>query len=203
MNTAQEHPEELLPWYANQTLSGEELEYVQKHLQSCERCQREVELLGKMRTEYQEQFKVTPPGVFGLARLKREIKKDQEVGLKKPSPKPAMLWWRPAMAAAVLVIVVQSVLLFNMNQPEQLITPLSGPVTEAVTLQVRFKPQAPAAAIQELLHDIDGEIIGGPGSLGIYRIALKDVDADQQAAIDKTVNTLKKKNNIIEYVAQE
>ena len=42
--------QELLPWYVNGTLAGEELAEVEGHLRRCRRCQAEVEELQKLQT---------------------------------------------------------------------------------------------------------------------------------------------------------
>jgi len=203
MTSTQEHPDMLLPWYVNQTLSAEELEQVEQHLETCERCRTEVATLKHIRDEYKQQFATQSPGRFGLARLKADIKRDRQEQEKETLPRPSFLWWRPVMVAAVLVIVIQSTLLVKMERPEGTITPLSGKPAAEVVLQVRFNPQAIESEIRKVLLEVDGEIVSGPGALGIYRITLKNVDADQQDAILRAVSMLKENKNVVEFVSSQ
>ena len=203
MTSPQDHPEELLPWYVNQTLSGEEIEQVEHHLETCDQCRTEVAALQQIRDEYKQQLETQSPGSLGLARLKAEIKRDRREQQREVSPRPSFLWWRPMMAAAVLVIVIQSVLLVKMERPEDAITPLSGRPAAEVVLQVRFNPQATESEIRKVLTAVDGEIVSGPGALGIYRITLKDVAADQQDVISKALTRLKDNKSVVEFVSSE
>ena len=107
------------------------------------------------------------------------------------------------MAAAVLVIVIQSVLLVKMERPEVAITSLSGKPAAEVVLQVRFNPRATESEIRKVLTAVDGEIVSGPGALGIYRITLKDVAADQQDVITKALTRLKDNKSVVEFVSSE
>jgi anti-sigma factor RsiW len=203
MISVQEHPEVLLPWYVNQTLSGDELELVERHLESCEQCRTEVAALQQIRDESKQQFATQSPGRLGLARLKAEIKREKREQQREVSPHPSFLWWRPMMAAAVLVIAIQSVLLIKMERPEGTITPLSGKPAAEVVLQVRFNPHATESEIREVLSAVDGDIISGPGALGIYRITLKNVTADQQDVITQALSKLKQKKDVIDFVSSE
>ncbi|HSH43861.1 MAG TPA: hypothetical protein VK973_17195, partial [Arenicellales bacterium] len=86
-------------------------------------------------------------------------------------------WWRPAMAAAVLVIAVQTGLLINTWQSEDAYEP-AGAAHERAAIQLRFSPAATEADIRGLLGRVDVEIISGPGSVGVYRVAPVDAGAD-------------------------
>jgi anti-sigma-K factor RskA len=203
MTSAQEHPEVLLPWYVNHTLSGDELELVEQHLATCEQCRTEVAALQQMRDGYKQQHAAQSPGSLGLARLKAEIKRNKREQQKENLSRPSFLWWRPMMAAAVLVIVIQSVLLVRLERPEDTITPLSGKPAAEVVLQVRFNPQATERQIREALTAVDGEIVSGPGALGIYRITLNNVKSDQQEVITQALTRLKENTSVVEFVSSE
>lgn len=173
------HPDDDLPAFVNGTLSASEREQIQHHLAECEPCRQEVEWLATLR----EQMQKDPlPAVneMGLARLMRTVKAEQRPAPAKTS---APSWWRGAMAAGVLVMLVQFGVIAVQWQPEGAYQPLSesgqlsGPV-----LQVRFAPTVSLAEMQGLLEQIDGRIVDGPGALGLYRIALPE-EADREAAL--------------------
>jgi Putative zinc-finger len=93
-----DHPGELLPWYVNGTLAGEERRRVEAHLASCLACRREVAELEGLRRDVKAAAAQAPPGPEGLARLLRQV--ERERGL------PRRGWWRPwSLAAAVAVVV--------------------------------------------------------------------------------------------------
>ena len=51
MSLPADHPEELLPWYVNGTLSPEERQRVEAHLDQCPSCRGEVQALRSLRRE--------------------------------------------------------------------------------------------------------------------------------------------------------
>lgn len=176
MNT---HPDDALVAYANHTLDPAEQPALDAHLADCDRCREELDWLTTLRAGMQAE---PLPAVdeLGLARLMREVKAEQRPARAATS---APSWWRGAMAAAVLVMLVQFGVIAVQWQPDAGYQPLSetgqevGPV-----LQVRFAPAASLAEIQALLEQIEGRIVDGPGALGLYRIALPE-EADHKAAL--------------------
>lgn len=96
------HPSELLPWFVNGTLEGEELHQVEEHLRSCLSCRREVEELRKLRSGVKEQAPVPPAG--GLERLMDEL----EVERRGPRSGGFRLWspvWGGLIAATLVAAV--------------------------------------------------------------------------------------------------
>ncbi|MGE5240612.1 MAG: anti-sigma factor family protein [Bacteroidota bacterium] len=196
MNKRIDHPDELLPWYVNGTLANGERQDVEAHLQSCERCRQEVAWLQNLRTQVKDDT-ASSPGELGLHRLLREAKAPRSVA-RQPRQ-----WWRPALAAAAVLIVIQSAVLINvMNRPAA-ITPLGGPVAEGVVLQVKFAPDATEAQIRQLLQQVQASLISGPGALGVYRVRLEGVTIAQDQAIQHVINELTGRRDVITYAARE
>ncbi len=171
--------EELLPWYVNDTLTGDEAEKVRDYLQRNDRAAAEVEMLRQVRDTVKTQD-FASPGEFGLRRLKSGIEGEPR---KSGTVVPAGRWWRPAMAAAVLVIAVQAGLLLDAWRGGDTYEP-AGDRTAAPTVQVQFEPDATERDIRRLLNELDIEIVQGPGSVGVYRVASirDDADIEQLAA---------------------
>lgn len=171
--------EELLPWYVNDTLTGAEAEKVREYLQDNERAAADVEMLRQVRNTVKSQD-FGSPGEFGLRRLKSRI--DEETRASGPRA-VAGRWWRPAMAAAVLVIAVQAGLLIEARRGGDTYKP-AGEAMVTPTIQVRFDPGATERDIRGLLNELDIEIVQGPGSVGVYRVASirDDADIEQLAA---------------------
>lgn len=173
------HPDDALVAFANHTLDPTEQAKLEAHLAACDRCREELDWLTTLRAGMQAE---PLPAVdeVGLARLMRAVKAEQR---STPSTTSAPSWWRGAMAAAVLVMLVQFGVIAVQWQPDAGYQPLSetGQVVGPV-LQVRFAPTASLAEIQALLEQIEGRIVDGPGALGLYRIALPE-DANGEDAL--------------------
>lgn len=194
------HPDELLPWYVNQTLSAKEQREVEDHIHNCVRCQQEISLLQHMR----EQVQSTPldsPGELGLQRLLSEIKTPQfSTQFQHPGQSPT--WWKTFAIAASFIIVAQAGLLMDAYFFSKPMVPLSGPPSNGVILQVTFLPTVTEGEMRETLHAISGNVIDGPGQLGIYRIRL-DLSPNNQKEIKGAIAFLQKHTTVIGHVAQE
>jgi len=190
------HPEELLPWYVNNTLSGDEREHVEQHLTSCTHCQQQVALLRAIQENIKQPLTMYTPGELGLRRLLRDVKKDS----RKPRA------WLPfALAASVAVVAIQTAVLVSVLIPQEPhIVPLGAhSVSDMAQLQVRFVPSASEAEIRAALNEIDGIIVDGPGALGIYHVRLAAVRADQSALIETVVQRLRAHTRVVQQVTIE
>lgn len=165
--------EELLPWYVNGTLSEDEAAMVRRYVQDNEPAAADIEVLRHVRDAVKaEQYGA--PGELGLRRLKAAIR--EESGRAAGGGAPGR-WWRPAMAAALVLIVVQAGLLVDAWRGGDVYQP-AGVATERAVIQLRFDPGATEAGIRELLDELDIEIVAGPSSVGVYRVAPVDRDGD-------------------------
>ena len=54
-------------------------------------------------------------------------------------------------------------------------------VVRGPVLRVSFRPEVTEAASREAITAVNGEIVGGPGQLGIYLIRVKDLDLESAA----------------------
>lgn len=159
-----QHPDTLLPFYVNGTLSAAQKAEVLQHLETCERCWAEIKYLEKIRQHIKELTPAQPPGELGLRRLLRDVKREK-------TRKTPATWWKPAMAAAMLVIVLQAGLLLQHQDSSETYAPLG--VTQS-GIQISFKPTATEAQIRLLLNRVNARITDGPGALGVYRIELQN-----------------------------
>ena len=166
------HPDELLPWYANRSLGESERAAVEAHLSGCERCRAEVEFLAALREQVQRAPAAQVDEV-GLQRLLRQVRRERA----RPQRRLALA------AAAAVVIVLQSALIGWLATREPGIEPLGGPAPAGVVLQLRFKPSATEASIRSLLQAHHAVVIDGPSALGIYRVRLQGLNADDAGAV--------------------
>jgi len=195
MNTTLQHPDDLLAFYVNGTLSAAEMLEVETHITSCERCQNELTLLRNMR-EVSRQQDQTLPDAFAWQRLKRDIKQSSRV---KHSSRRS--WWQPGLGiAAAVLIVVQGVFIFDLKQSSDSYTQ-AGYQQSGLIVQVKINPQATEVQIRNLMLDLEAEIVAGPSARGLYRIKLSERkdDSTNNAKIQK----LKESGELILYVAEE
>lgn len=183
-----------MPWYVNGTLSDSEKTEVERHIGQCQQCRAEIEMLQIIRDVAKSSIEQAPPAELGWKRLARDIKKEKSSLHKRA-------WLRPALAAAIAVIVLQSGLLaFFITKPDT-VQPL-GQAEPGVVLQLRFAPQTREQDMRKLLQKIDADFISGPGALDIYRVRV-NVDEDDQAAINKIIQQLVHNRTMIRHVALE
>lgn len=193
MSEAKNHPEDLLPWYVNGTLAGDELELVERHLAGCPRCREEIGFLGFLRDRIQAHGDGEGPGELARARLMRSIRRERYRS-----------WLKPALAvAAAIVIAVQTVLLVTMVPRESAIAPLGAPASPGVVIQLQFVPTATEPEIRKLLQGAGATIIGGPGALGVYRVRLEGIRPDEQQRIADVLVALRAQSRIVSHAGQE
>ncbi len=187
--SASPHPDELLPWHANGTLSAGERDAVDAHLRGCARCRGELAFLQELRRRVQSQAPSVAPDEIGLKRLLRIA--------RSASPVPPGRWLRVALAASIVVIVIQAGFLAALWKSESPIEPLGGPAPEGAVLQVRFESSASEAHIRALLQQHDATLIDGPGALGVYRIRLNGIEPRDRAGVAKALDALRASAGIV------
>lgn len=165
--------QELLPWYDNGTLKGQELEQVEHHLSDCGACR---SALASMRDLKSSLDRATDDD-GAVAGSLDEIMTRIDAGGSAPRRTSTMV--RVALlaqAAAILVLV--SVLLFRggprLNGDPQSFHTLSDPrqavVTASGSLRIVFEPSAQESQLRLLLQTVGAEIIAGPSPAGVYTI---------------------------------
>ena len=197
-----DHPDALLPWYANGTLTDEERVQVEAHLARCEQCREELRFLTALRQTVKQVADVPASPELGLKRLMREI----DAGT--PTSRPAtrhMAWWQPSLAAAAVVIVIQGVLLLNLWQGgDDAGMRLAGEARPAaVVLQIRFDAAAREEEIRALLRSLDARFVDGPSAVGLYRIELSGITPGDNEALARVLSALREQQAIVRHVAAE
>lgn len=174
----------VLPWHVNQTLSARERSRVEAALEDDPALAAEHLWLQSLRRSVREDDPATPArsDETGLDELMALVRAERDHRLT-PFPSPFSRrpgWWTRGYALAASVILAQAVLLgiLLMERPEPLqpLAAKSAPFS-GVVLQVVFREQASEGAIRTALRDARGEIVGGPGALGVYRVRVDAADA--------------------------
>jgi anti-sigma factor RsiW len=164
----------LLPWLVNGTLKGDELAFVQRHVERCARCQREVEWLRDLHASCVAAENV--PGASGALRnLRRGLEQPRDTrGARRPL---RTFWsrvgpWSHWMVAVQMVIIVAlGVLLLPTGDGSALYRTLGDRNARALTtgsLVVVFDPITTEAELRRILRDAGARIVDGPTQANAY-----------------------------------
>lgn len=164
-----------LPWYVNGTLDMENTREVERAVSSSPELQAEVDWLKSVQHKMHEEGEQVADDI-GLERFNALIANEKKGNVTSIMPSQWQQWQRPLMAIAATVMVVQMGVIGTLlqNKPDQSLTTLSGSTAPAadgaMLLQVVFSETATAANIRQSLNQINGEIVAGPGAMGIYTV---------------------------------
>lgn len=158
--------EALLPFLANGTLEGAERAEVEAAVAADPGLAADLAALRAARVSMQADD-VQSPGEFGLARLMREVGRDDAptaANLARPPLLRRAAFWQAAAA-----ILLAAVLVLGLS-PEGENYELAG--ADDADFIVTFAPDATEEALRLLLLDAGVEIVAGPSALGLYRLAV-------------------------------
>ena len=198
---------EILPWYVNGSLQEEERLRVEQHLATCPYCRQEVTSLQQFQDRLLEYDASAQQQALAFNRLMQRIKQpgaavpdsgSQPTGKTGINNRLATLWsalrqsnMAYAVTAALLAGVVVG-LLIPQQTDQRIYTTLSAtqPYQEGrLSVHVIFKPQTPELEIRKLLHHYHATVIAGPGTNGIYTLAIdkRSLSEPQQRALLETL----------------
>jgi len=169
----------LLPFMANDTLTGNEKATVEKALASDRDLQAELDALRAVRGTMQDEDLDFTPGEMGLARLMREVDAEAAVATPIKTVRTTQkVWvWQAVAAAMVAVVVGQTALQLGSpdnSAPGADFTLASGnePVTttQGVRIAVGFNPAMTETELRALLLDAGVEMAAGPTGDGLYYV---------------------------------
>jgi hypothetical protein len=194
-HAAHREAQEALPWLANGSLSGDELERVQAHLQTCAPCRADLAVLHTLRAAGPGPAPDCDPE-RALARLLPRLDggaapQDEALAVAPQPEAPAgwrarlaandRSWLRAAVALQFGAIAVLAALLARPSSAPEAQTGAyralgAGPGTRA-TLVLTFKPDTPERELRRIFAAHHARIVGGPTVTGAWL-----VDTDDKAA---------------------
>jgi anti-sigma factor RsiW len=198
---------EILPWYVNGTLEGDEHEFVARHILRCQSCADEVVRCQSIATAVRSAEEATRmPSPEHLASLMERIDR----GSASAAPEhwrirvrewiekirlafqetPSLLRWALAAETAAIVLLAAAIILQASVAPSfyrTLSAAGSGPEPGRVHLQVVFADDITEREIRALLSSIGATIVAGPTPMAVYIVALA---ADDREAPPGTRETL-------------
>ncbi len=185
--------EELLPFYANGSLSSEEKTSVEHGLKHNPELAEELEFLTRLRTQMQETPQEKSPGELGWKRLEKMIRVEKQKSdwfsqLAARVSDQDNKAWRAVALAACLLLMVQTVHVWQ--SPQQDLTAASSSV-EGAAITIMFAPNASEKDIRELLVTLDLQIVEGPSALGVYQLSA-------EGDIEQKLEVLRARKDIVE-----
>ncbi|MEO9103104.1 MAG: zf-HC2 domain-containing protein [Burkholderiaceae bacterium] len=180
--------EELLPFYVNGTLEGEDRAFVERHIAEHPEARAEVDWYRSLQLRVRENAPAVPETI-GMARTMQLIQGDRPTLSERISAFFGNFGMRPAMALAGLAVVaVQSGVILDMmygaKENEAEIRSLRATqVEEGPLLKINFAPEAKEVDMRLMLASVQGQLAGGPGQLGDYYVRVPE--GRQQAALEQ------------------
>jgi len=204
---------ELLPWYANNTLSSPDRDLVERHLSGCAICRQELESLRVISNVIAENAEDLPP--VRASSLSRTLAAIDEFEGTKASASP--FWnrwfaniWTPSVPVARFALAAQFALIVALGTflliggRDRSFTTLSGPSGSetGVRLTVAFEPGATEEAMRRVLLESGARIVSGPSALGIYIVELTG-KTEEDVAVTATIDRLRNSPGVIRFVELE
>ena len=176
----------LLPFLANDTLTGDERADVEAEVAKDADLQAELAALRAIRDTMQAEDHESP-GEFGLARLMRDAEGAAQAPVAANSPSRPILW---QIAAAILLAVVLGQAFITSRSGEPGFELAGGDAAFEITLEA----DATEAEIRALLLDAGVEIVSGPTEMGAYQLAplggVSEADAAATLAASDLIESL-------------
>ena len=191
----------LLPWYVNKTLLSDENIQVKTHLKSCLICRIELTNLQKLSASIRQEDSFAPVAHASFLQLKNRIHKTEAQTREKNGMLDGLLacrqWFAnlnprslavfsPSFALASILVLTYSLIspaFFaekNISATSEFRT-LSN--TKRITvneneIRLVFSSEITQKQIMQILASVQGEIVAGPNSQGVFRVRVgtsKDV----------------------------
>lgn len=177
--------DEMLPWYVNGTLGAEDRVLFEAHLAEHPQARAEVEWYRSLARRMQDNAPKVPETI-GLAQVLSRIGAERPSLAQRIGAFLGSLAARPGVAfAGLALIVVQAGVIVHMaaapqDDGSELRAVSATPTQARPLLKINFAPDAREADIRHLLISVQGRLVGGPGQLGDYFVA---VPAGQEEAL--------------------
>jgi hypothetical protein len=209
----------LLPWYANGTLSAVESDRVKQHLGVCLTCRKDLAQLETIARSvaHEALVEISPKPAFD--RLMARIQADQDARPVAAAPagerKPLRSWLQNASAfisetllthrmgaalATLLLAVFVPLLLRGTgsgvgNDYHTLATTGGMNRFEKTDVRVVFDAKVTEGEISQLLNAVQGRIVDGPSSLGVYTVRIQE--ADGASPVSQAVSRLRRDKGVM------
>jgi len=191
--------ESLLPFYLNGSLDDIDKARIEKALAEDEDLRQELAFAKIMQKQIQ-QVPEQSPAEFGLKRLQRSLKQQQEKErLQLQSTEQttsAKKGWQFIAIAASLMLFVQTVTTVQQQSDDYMAAGGGKTIQQGQIVSVTFSSTATELQIRQLLLENNAVIVDGPSALGIYHLALT-------SEFETSLQALQARSDLIESIQQD
>lgn len=176
---------EILPWYVNGSLDGQEAEKIERHLADCPQCRQEVVYLGQLTLVLARSTGSMPPVDAPLRDALSRIDRIEEERSSSFLGRPweairAKRLMTPLVALQAMVIVALVAVLWQrpiLTNPEfrTLSRPAEVVPSNALVVRMVFAPTVREEDLRKLLVELEGRIIDGPSPYGVYTVEIRSL----------------------------
>lgn len=195
---------ELLPWFATRNLSAQELTAVEAHLKSCAVCRNEAARCERLSESVKgDSRQAWAPSKAHFASVLANVDAyESKREIVKPKGWFAWLGATPKSARFALalqgacVVALATILMTRGVAPEATYKTLSNPQTQpsnsATRLHIVVSEDISEKELRALLIDVQGQIVAGPSSVGVYTVELTAA----QGAVAQALAKLRANKNV-------
>lgn len=182
----------LIPLYVKGILTDSQKEEFENALRECPDLKNEIETWKEIDKSYKAiESKLPQAPSYIYPKIAAKIKESKQIGLFErfiPSRKFSL-----ALAAAqLLIIIVLGVYVINLKTEYKTLSTPSITEEKLIKINIVFRENASEAEIRNLLLQIDGRIIDGPYSSGLYVIGISSGEG-----LDDALTTLSKSRLVV------
>ena len=192
----------LLPWYANQTLSSEEREYVEEHIKVCVTCRGELPVQQNLMENVRNSATIELCEHVQFANLIEKIGATSKVE-KSPDTRQIPRYRNAGMyafaASLLLLLALPLTGMFKSGDYgySTLAQPQSPPITRDNDLRVIFSGLVSQAERQHLLSQVNGSITAEPDANGVYLVRIAQLEGQPALNIEKALAFLHKHPQVV------
>jgi hypothetical protein len=207
-NSIHDKVQELLPWFVVDTLTGDELELVNQHLNVCAECQ--ADFAWQCKLQATEPVGDANPDVdAAFSRLRSRLDETLQeasqrtpagmAGRSLPGTHPWMKWALAAQFAAIVGLVG---LLATLNDKVAAYRALGAGQSSVGNLVVVFKPETSERELRRILQNAGARIVDGPTVTDAYllsvpdnrlAVAIRDLRADGAVMVAESLSSMGKR----------
>lgn len=160
----------LLPWYVNETLGESERARVQRHVEHCESCRENVDVLSEVQRALRNGSPAPLVPQPDTERLLSALEQRERPAIRRTLP-----WIAAAATVAAVAMTVAWQLAPRPADPPAMFETLTSTGADAsinYVLEVRFMPDSSADSRGAFFESIGASQLATPMSTHVYRVAL-------------------------------
>jgi len=196
MSTFEDKISLMIPAYLRGELSDDERLEIENLAASNPDIAADIEFQRNLKSTLKSDETAFEPGELGWAKLSKAMETHEAV--VSHTQARSKFWPYAAAVLGVMAIGQAGVLgsmTFNKIQSDQYVTASEHTITYN-TVKLGFKPESTSAQLISSLQSVDGKIIAGPSSLGLYQVQFVS-----QSACLTAIDTLQKQTSVIDTIS--